>query len=147
LISTVGYNESVAQEAFPLTKEEALKQWFIRCEYEKPSPQISNAIKASELPNITEVTDEILQQPIICAVTGKPFKLVWAELEFYRKHHLPIPHTCREQRRAERMKMRNPRKLRDRTCDKCWIDIKTSYAPERKEIVYCEACYNKEIYW
>ena len=25
-ISTVGYNESVAQEAFPLTKEEALKQ-------------------------------------------------------------------------------------------------------------------------
>jgi len=43
------------------------------------------------------------------------------------------------------MKLRNPRKLYDRKCDKCSIDIKTTYSPERPEIVYCEECYNKEI--
>jgi CxxC-x17-CxxC domain-containing protein len=44
------------------------------------------------------------------------------------------------------MKLRNPRKLFDRKCDKCGIDIKTTYSPDRSEIVYCEECYNKEIY-
>jgi hypothetical protein len=44
------------------------------------------------------------------------------------------------------MQQRNPRKLRDRTCAKCWIDITTTYAPERLETVYCESCYNHEIY-
>jgi hypothetical protein len=44
------------------------------------------------------------------------------------------------------MQLRNPRKLRDRTCMKCWIEIKTTYAPERPEIIYCEVCYHKEIY-
>jgi CxxC-x17-CxxC domain-containing protein len=43
------------------------------------------------------------------------------------------------------MKLRNPRELYDRKCDKCGIDIKTTYAPEMKETVYCEGCYNKEV--
>ena len=29
---------------------------------------------------------------------------------------------------------------------KCQIEFETSYAPERLEIVYCESCYNQEIY-
>jgi hypothetical protein len=44
------------------------------------------------------------------------------------------------------MKLRNSRKLFDRKCDKCWINMKTSYSPLREEIVYCESCYEKEIY-
>jgi CxxC-x17-CxxC domain-containing protein len=45
----------------------------------------------------------------------------------------------------DRMKMRNPRKLFERKCDKCGKDMVTTYAPERKEIVYCEACYEREV--
>jgi formylmethanofuran dehydrogenase subunit E len=45
------------------------------------------------------------------------------------------------------MVLRNPRKLRKRVCAKCWETIHTSYAPERPEIIYCESCYTKEIYW
>jgi CxxC-x17-CxxC domain-containing protein len=44
------------------------------------------------------------------------------------------------------MNLGNPRKLFTRICDKCGKEIQTIYAPERKEIVYCENCYNKEIY-
>jgi formylmethanofuran dehydrogenase subunit E len=68
------------------------------------------------------------------------------ELDFYIKNKLPIPTKHPDVRHIERIQNRNPRKLRDRKCAKCGVDIKTSYAPERPEIVYCEACYNKEIY-
>ncbi|EKE26117.1 MAG: hypothetical protein ACD_4C00428G0002, partial [uncultured bacterium (gcode 4)] len=48
----------------------------------------------------------------------------------------------------DRMKLRNPRKLYDRTCDNpiCRKPIKTTYSPDRSEIVYCESCYEKEVY-
>ncbi len=146
-LSPFGYNESSAMEDFPLTKQEAIEKWFNRSDYEAPFPQVDKILKSSELPNIQEVTEEILQQAIECEVTKKPFRIIKQELEFYKKHNLPLPTKHPDQRHKERMALRNPRKLRDRNCMKCWIDIKTSYSPEREEIVYCEACYNKEIYW
>ena len=33
-----------------------------------------------------------------------------------------------------------------RKCDKCSKDMKTTYAPKRPEIVYCEECYLNEVY-
>jgi len=30
--------------------------------------------------------------------------------------------------------------------EKCTVEFKTTYAPERSEIVYCEKCYQQEIY-
>jgi len=30
--------------------------------------------------------------------------------------------------------------------DGCTNEFETPYAPDRPEIVYCEECYNKEIY-
>jgi hypothetical protein len=44
------------------------------------------------------------------------------------------------------MKLRNPRKLFDRNCDKCWKNMKSTYSENRDEIVYCEGCYEKEVY-
>jgi len=77
-------------------------------------------LKADELPkNITDVTDEILQHAIVCEASGKPFRIIKQELEFYRKYHLPLPHEHPDVRHMERFNLRNPRKLRDRTCDKC----------------------------
>ncbi|MDD5769846.1 MAG: hypothetical protein PHE25_02670, partial [Candidatus Gracilibacteria bacterium] len=78
--------------------------------------------------------------------TKRPFRIVKLELDFYIKHSLPIPKRHPDQRHLDRMKLRNPRKLFARICDKCGKDIKTTYSPDRKEIVYCEECYNKEVY-
>ncbi len=128
-LSPFGYNETVAMESFPLNKNEAIEKWFRRSDYEAPFPK-------------TDAKDII-----ICEVSGKPFRLIPQEIEFYKKHNLPLPTKHPDIRHAERMALRNPRKLRDRKCAKCGADIKTSYSPERKEIVYCEQCYNKEIYW
>jgi len=110
-------------------------------------------LKANELPDIKFVNNDILAWAITCEVSGKPFKITAQELEFYRKHGLPLPTKHPDVRHRERMLLRNPRKLYERKCMKCGVDMKTSYAPDlptgqagRKEMVYCEACYNHEIY-
>ena len=145
-MSSFGYNETVAMEYFPLTKEEAIKKGFKRCDYEIPLPQVEKTLKADEIPDIKNVTDDILNQAIICEVTWKPFRIILQELDFYRKHDLPLPRRHPDQRHTDRMAMRNPRKLFDKKCAKCGVDIQTTYAPDRPENVYCESCYNKEVY-
>jgi len=40
--------------------------------------------------DIKDVDDSIFQKVIICEKTGKPFRIIKAELDFYRKNNLPI---------------------------------------------------------
>lgn len=147
LISPFWYNETLANEYFPLKKEEAIKNLFNWSDYESPFPKVDKIIPASKLPDkISDIPDDILNRAVECEITKKPFRIIKQELEFYRKHNLPIPRKHPDQRHLDRMTLRNPRKLYDRKCDKCGKDIKTTYAPDRSEIIYCEVCYNKEIY-
>jgi hypothetical protein len=149
-LSPFGYNETVAQEYYPLTKEEALSKGFNWSDYEPPPPQVDRVItreQMKKLPdNIKDIPDDILNWALTCEVTGKPYRIIKQELAFYREHNLPIPRRHPDQRHKDRMALRNPRKLYDRTCMKCGKPIKTTYAPDRPEIVYCEECYLKEIY-
>ncbi len=113
---------------------------------EAPFPKVEKIISADKLPkNIVEIPDDILNWAIECEITKKPFRIIKQELDFYRKNNLPIPKIHPDQRHIERLKLRNPRKLFARKCDKCGKDIQTTYAPERPEIIYCEECYSKEI--
>lgn len=75
--------------------------------------------QASDLPSIDKVTDDILQQAVICEITNRPFRIIKQELDFYRKYNLPLPRRHPDQRHAERLQLRNPRKLRERLCAKC----------------------------
>jgi len=146
-ISPFWYNETVAYEYFPLTKQESQDCWFNWSDYITPIPKVSKIIPADKLPdNISDIPDDILNWAIECEVTKKPFRIIKQELEFYRKHNLPIPKRHPDQRHLDRMALRNPRKLYDRKCDKCSVDMKTTYSSDREEIVYCEECYNMEVY-
>jgi hypothetical protein len=146
-ISLFWYNETVAMEYFPLNKEQAIKQWFNRSNYNQPFPKVEKIIPANKLPeNIKDIPNDILNWAIECEITKKPFRIIKQELEFYRKHNLGVPKRHPDQRHLDRMKLRNPRKLYDRECDKCWKNMKTTYYPNSKEIVYCEECYNMKIY-
>ncbi len=146
-LSPFAYNETVAQEYFPMSKEEVLaKGWKWRDEIVE-MPKVSKVIPASRLPDsIDDIPDDILNWAIECEESGKPFKIQKAELEFYRKMRLPIPHFHPDVRHAHRMAKRNPRKLWERNCDKCGVPIQTTYAPERPEKVFCERCYQESVY-
>jgi hypothetical protein len=146
-ISPFGYNETIAQDYFPLTKEEAIQQEMKWSDFESPLPQAEKTIDGASLPEtIDDITDDIINTVVICEKTKRPFRIIKQELDFYRKHHLPLPRCHPDQRHTDRIQLRNPRKLRDRTCSRCGTNIQTTYAPERKEEVLCETCYNKEVY-
>ncbi len=114
--------------------------------YEAPFPRVEKIIPAGKLPeSIENIPDDILNWAIECEVTKKPFRIIRQELEFYRKHNIPIPRRHPDQRHLDRMKQRNPRKLFERDCDCCKKQMITTYAPERSEIVYCEGCYEREV--
>lgn len=146
-LSSFGYNETIAMDVFPLTKEEALQRGYNWCDYERPEPEVEKKVPANQLPQtIAEIPDDVLNWAIVCEKTGKPFRLTKPELEFYRKRSLPIPHNHPDQRHQARSDKRAPYQLFDRKCEKCQIDIQTTYASDRPEKVYCEKCYLKEVY-
>ncbi|MDP3683664.1 MAG: hypothetical protein Q8S01_06990, partial [Ignavibacteria bacterium] len=153
-LSPFCYNETIAQEYFPLTKEEALEQGYKWKDTEERNYTID--IKNEDIPNdIKEVDDSIINKVIECEHKGtcneqctEAFKIIPDELSFYQRMNLPIPHLCPNCRHYNRLKQRNPLKLWHRKCMKenCSNEFETSYAPDRPEIVYCEKCYNQEVY-
>jgi hypothetical protein len=146
-LSPFSYNETVAQEYFPMTKNEVEKRGWKWRDQKDEMPKVTKIIPAGKLlKSIDDIPDDILNWAIQCEVTTRPFKIIKQELEFYRKMHLPVPHFHPDERHRQRMALRNPRKLWQRSCSKCGKDIQTTYAPERLEIVYCENCYLKEVY-
>ena len=141
--SLYGYNETLANEQIPLNKEEILRNGWIYKELEEKGIPDQ---KAETTDHISEVTDDILSQVLVCEKSGKAYKIIKPELDFYRRNGIPIPRLCPDERHERRLKMRNPRKLWDRLCELCQKSIRTSYSPDRPEKVYCEECYLKTVY-
>lgn len=146
-LSHFGYNESVANEYFPLTKSDALEKGWKWSNYQSPAPESSKIIPAAKLPEtIDQVPDDVMNWAIECENTGKLFKITPQELKSYRDMDLPLPHLHPDERHKQRMQARNPRQLWARKCDNCEKEIQTTYSPDRPEKVYCEKCYLKEVY-
>jgi hypothetical protein len=171
--SPFAYNEVIAQEYFPLTKEEAINRGYQWRDPDVRDYKITK--KSSEIPgDIKNISDSILNEIISCEHEGKcseqcttAFKIVPEELSFYRRMNLSLPRLCPNCRHAGRLKQRNPFKLWHRNCQcaglksengvyqntskhqhgegKCSNEFETSYSPERKEMVYCEQCYQSEV--
>jgi hypothetical protein len=142
--SPFAYNETMACEYFPLTQEQVkAKEWRWKEEdaqkkYKGPPVTIPDDIK--------DVPNDFTKQILTCETSGKLYKVIPQELAFYRQQNLPIPRRAPDQRHKDRMALRNPRNLWDRTCSKCKKIIRTTYAPERPERVYCEKCYLAGVY-
>ena len=78
------------------------------------------------------------------------------ELIFYKKIKVPIPKQCFFCRNSCRIHLLNPFKLWHRQCmcnkenhgheGNCQKEFETCYSPDEVIKVYCESCYNKEVY-
>jgi hypothetical protein len=150
-LSPFSYNETIAQEYYTKTKQEILEMGYSWKDADKKQYKIT--IKAQDLPDhIEDVKDDILNQVIECEHAGKcneqcmgAFKIIPSELAFYRAMNLALPRLCSNCRHYTRLHQRTPFKLWDRKCAKCGKGIKSSYSPDRPEIIYCESCYNEEV--
>jgi hypothetical protein len=139
------YNESFAPDFFPLSKEEVLARgWRWYEGKETAESYMGNKVDLPE--TVAEVSDDITKQVLQCAATGKPFKIIPQELRFYRSMNLPVPDVCPDERHRRRIAKRNPFKLWNRECGNCHKAIRTTYSPDRPEIVYCEECYLSTVY-
>lgn len=136
------YNETLAQDYFPLTKDEVLKRGW---RWREADPK-TYAAPTTQMPDdISAVTDDILVQMLACKSCRKNYRIIAQELALYRQLGLPLPLDCFECRLKQKRALRNPRRLWDRACMKCKKDIRTTFSPERPEIVYCESCYQEAL--
>ncbi len=153
-LSPFAYNESIAQEYFPLDKREAIEKGYNWEDAEIRNYKID--IECTDIPDgIKDITDDIINKVIACEHAGKckeqcteAFRIFPEELKFYKRMNLPLPRLCPNCRHYQRINLRNPLKLWHRKCMKegCQNEFETTYAPDRSEIVYCERCYQQEIY-
>jgi hypothetical protein len=138
------YNNSTAYKFFPKTKEEALKEGFTWNDEVDSQPEAT--ILGKDLPEtIAEVDESILKEVIACTNCDRKYRIASLEFDLLRKMQIPLPTRCLKCREQTLFnKLQKPR-LYDRTCGKCSNPIRTSYAPDRPEIVYCEKCYQQEF--
>lgn len=144
-MSPFAYNESMAHDYFPLSKEEATAlgyPWRENIQDVSEAKVTGGSVSAAELPDsIAEANDSLLDNPVLCLASGRPFRIIKAELELYRKMQVPPPRLTPAERHAKRWALRNPRHLWARDCGQCGTLIQTSYPPDRPDLVLCESCY------
>ncbi len=144
-LSPFAYNETVAQEYFPLSESEARERGLLWKEDDAiKNPYLGPKVALPD--DIKDVEDDICEKILLCEKTNRPYKIIPQELRLYGEMGIPLPRKCFDQRHKERMALRNPRTLWSRECMKCKKAIQTTYAPDRPEIVYCEACYLATVY-
>ena len=173
-LSPFAYATTLAQEYFHLSKEKIIENGFVWEEDSERNYKID--FEPAVLPDdIKDVQDDVLNKIIRCEHKGNcsqlcttAFKIIPDELNFYRKMNLPLPRLCPNCRTFERLKQRTGIELYKRQCqcagesvknskyknsvdhfhghESCPNEFETSYSPDRPEIVYCEKCYQQEVY-
>ncbi|KKU75250.1 MAG: hypothetical protein UY01_C0018G0006 [Candidatus Nomurabacteria bacterium GW2011_GWB1_47_6] len=155
-IAPVYYNETQGNLYMPLTKEEVLsKGWH--WEENTLGTLGKETVKSSVIPDkIEDIPDSYLNEIFACVECSKNYNVTKNELQFYRKESVPLPRKCPNCRYKRRFNLRPMRRLWHRSCmcgqtehgheAKCPNEFETPYAPERTEKIYCENCYNKEVY-
>jgi hypothetical protein len=150
-----GYNESLAQEYFPMTESEVRTNWWNWLTEESKkfewTPYMPLSISQYDERLVwfdiaTKNINDCLAWMIQCEITKRPFKIIKQELVFYIENSIRIPTKHPDQRHKERMQLRNPRTLYERDCTECRRAIVTTYSPERPEKVVCEECYRNLVF-
>lgn len=140
--SDFAYNETVAQEYFPMKKEDVLARGLRwrekdKQEYKSPTAQIpDDSIQASE-----NIVDEFFA----CEDCSRNYKIIKQEFSFYKNQGISLPKKCFYCRHTSRFALRNTRILFDRSCASCGLSIKTTYKIDRLEKIYCENCYQQSL--
>jgi len=93
-LSPWAYNETLAEDNYPLGKEQAIAEGF-RWEEDIPRTRGKETMKLEEVPDhIKDVDDSIVNEVLVCTGCGYNYRLIPSELEFYGRMVLPVPRKC-----------------------------------------------------
>ena len=156
-VSPFAYNETVAMEYFPLSKEKALSRGY-GWQDDSGGTYNKETIAQEDVPDeIQNVPDTITREILKCEGCGRNYPISENEVKLYRRLPAPLPEKCHECRYQELLRFRLPRKLWRRQCSceikshewhaerKCSNEFETPHAPDKSMPVYCEECYLKEV--
>lgn len=142
-LSPHGYNETIAGEYFPLSREQAAQRSWNWRDDMHGSP---HSVSCREIPETIEEADQSITKEVLgCASSGTPYRITAQEFKFYKKMGLPLPDEHFHQRHLARVARRNPRKLASRCCEHCGVEIQSTFPVAQPEIVFCEACYLEQV--
>ena len=151
IYSPFWYNETIAMDFYPLSKEQALKMWYKRSDYEAPTPHVEKIVQWQNLPTQwcaiikekkPEILEKILNYAVICDVTKKPFRITKQEIEFYVKYNIPLPTKHPDVRNINRIKRKGTRELFLSKCSKCWNIFPSIYKDDVNNSC-CDRCFSK----
>ena len=135
------FNRSDAFDFFPLNRAQAEAQGYEWAEDEAPNETSPAAV----LPDhIRDVTDQILNTTLICARSGKRYKIVRKELDFYRTANRPLPRIAPMERLRQLSSILEVKPLIESACAHCQSPFASAYAGQTQNLL-CEACYQNEI--
>ncbi|KKL91004.1 hypothetical protein LCGC14_1899020 [marine sediment metagenome] len=144
-LSPFAYNETIASNFFPLSRDAAEAAGYRYAESEERSYTITKQV--SELPDhIGDVEDNILKETIACEACGKGYRIAGMELSFLRSMNVPLPRECPFCRINEKFEqwVKNLRVFQ-RTCSKCGTEFETNYPKEEVKHILCKKCYQSEV--
>lgn len=141
-IAYSGYNNSIANAFFPLSRDNAEK---LRHKWDDVNePHYDSILPADDLPEtIEEASDDITKSRILCPETKLSYNIAPRELAFYREQGIPLPRRHFDHRTFERFRpmalMIRPQKG---ACNECKKEITHYYDPKLgyKKIL-CVECY------
>lgn len=107
--SHFGYNETIAVDNYPLTKEEAERagfNWFSGVQFTTGKETLST----KDLPDsVEDVDDTVTKEILACEKTGRNYFITPQELSFYRKMSIPLPRKSFFARHSDRIALRRSR--------------------------------------
>lgn len=140
-----GFNVSLASFFYDETEESIKEKGGF---FEKVDEEKRDGEDAGHLSDLSEaITDDVAGKPYKCTETGQLFIFAKLELDFYRKHNLPLPTVHPEERNLVRFKKLPPLTPRKIMCPGCKKEVITYYPEEwGYKRVGCEECYLKTLY-
>jgi hypothetical protein len=139
------YNETIALDYYPFSKEEALAQGY-RWQDQLPGTTGKETVSLDFIPDhIRDVPDSIIKEIFACSLCGRNYKIISQELVLYRQLSVPVPRQCFACRHTARLARRGPMTLFSSVCARCSKTIQTTISPEQHLTVLCDDCYTATV--
>jgi len=137
-LSPFAYNETLANEFFPMERDQVIKEG-LRWKEKDPREYLDSTYQGGF--NQSDASVDICKEILSCINCQKNYKIIQREYDFYKKMVLPLPQKCPDCRLKSRFSQKNSYELQVRKCAMCNKDIRTTHKEEEKISVYCHDCY------
>lgn len=120
--------------------------WWRNKQWEINIPDNIELLYKEDVANIQDYDSTILHKAIVCEVSGRPFRIVAIELEFYKKYRLDLPTIHPDIRHEKRFLSRANRTLHIRSCSQTGEEILSIYPQNVPFPVYSQKAYSDHMY-